>query len=62
MIRNLNKLTFSGYGKVLQDRLPNRGFPQGDTWQETFWTITDQERPAALPAKAARCIWTSKRG
>ncbi len=44
MIRNLNKLTFSGYGKVLQDRLPNRGFPQGDTWQETFWTITDQER------------------
>ena len=28
VIRNLNKLTFSRYGKVLQDRLPNRGFPQ----------------------------------
>ena len=58
MIRNLNKLTFSGYGKGLQDRLPNRGFTQGDTWQETFWT-----RSASCAAcKAARCIWTSKRG
>lgn len=44
MIRNLNKLTFSGYGKVLNDRLPNRGFPQAEGWRESLPTITDQAR------------------
>ena len=44
MIRNLNKLTFSRYGKVLQDRLPNRGFPQEPGWREELRTITEQER------------------
>ena len=44
MIRNLNKLTFSRYGKVLQDRLPNRSFPQEPGWHEELRTITEQER------------------
>lgn len=44
MIRNLNKLTFAGYGKILQDRLPNRGFPQDESWHEELRTITETER------------------
>mgnify|MGYP003264626575 FL=1 len=35
MVENLNKLTFSGYGRVLRDSLPNRGFPSGAQWQES---------------------------
>ncbi len=35
MVENLNKLTFAGYGKVLRDTLPNRGFPKGDAWVES---------------------------
>ena len=34
MIENLNRQTFTGYGRILRDRLPNRGFPQGDDWTE----------------------------
>lgn len=39
MIKNLNVLTFSAYGEILQDRLPNRGFPQNAQWQEMRLTI-----------------------
>ena len=35
MVENLNKLTFAGYGKILRDTLPNRGFPKGDAWVES---------------------------
>lgn len=35
MVENLNKLTFSGFGKVLRNSLPNRGFPSGDGWEES---------------------------
>lgn len=34
MIQNLNKQSFAGYGKILRDSLPNRGFPKGDAWVE----------------------------
>lgn len=34
MIENLNKLSFSAFGKILRDSLPNRGFPQGNDWTE----------------------------
>ncbi len=34
MIQNLNKQSFAGYGKILRDSLPNRGFPRGDAWVE----------------------------
>ena len=34
MVENLNKQTFSAFGKVLSDTLPNRGFPKGDEWKE----------------------------
>ena len=44
VIRNLNKLTFSGYGKILQERQPNHGFPKGDEWLETQRTIKESER------------------
>ncbi len=32
MIKNLNKLSFSQYGQILDDKLPNRGFPSGPMW------------------------------
>ena len=44
MIRNLNKLTFSAYGKILQERQPNHGFPKGEEWLEEHRTITEHER------------------
>lgn len=34
MIENLNKQSFTPYGKVLRDSLPNRGFPKGDDYVE----------------------------
>ncbi len=34
MIENLNKQTFAGFGTILRDSLPNRGFPKGDHWTE----------------------------
>lgn len=43
MIQNLNKQSFSGYGKILRDSLPNRGFPKGDDWTESvnYFTSAD---------------------
>ena len=35
MIENLNKQTFAGFGNILRDSLPNRGFPKDDNWKET---------------------------
>lgn len=35
MVENLNRLTFSHFGKVLRDTLPHRGFPQGEEWTES---------------------------
>ncbi len=35
MIENLNKQSFAGFGSILRDSLPNRGFPKGDDWQES---------------------------
>ena len=32
MIRNLNRLSFSAYGRVLGEHLPNHGFPSGAQW------------------------------
>lgn len=32
MIRNLNRLSFSAYGRVLGERLSNHGFPTGAQW------------------------------
>ena len=53
MVENLNRLTFSRFGKILRDSLPNRGFPEGDAWTETvrrftaadarFFKLTDGE-------------------
>lgn len=34
MIQNLNKQSFAGFGKILRDSLPNRGFPKDDAWVE----------------------------
>ncbi|MBQ3356620.1 MAG: helix-turn-helix transcriptional regulator [Oscillospiraceae bacterium] len=34
MIQNLNKQSFSSFGKILRDSLPNRGLPKGDEWVE----------------------------
>ena len=43
MVENLNKQTFSAFGKVLSDTLPNRGFPKGDEWKEKvcYFSISD---------------------
>lgn len=35
MVENLNRLTFSRFGRVLRDTLPRRGFPQGEEWTES---------------------------
>ncbi|MDR0889930.1 MAG: AraC family transcriptional regulator [Oscillospiraceae bacterium] len=42
MIENLNKLTFSRFGRVLRDSLPNRGFPKGDEWAESTKYFTTE--------------------
>ena len=44
LIENLNRQTFAGFGRVLRDRLPNRGFPQGEEWTEEFCRFTAEER------------------
>lgn len=43
MIEYLNRQTFAGYGRILRDRLPNRGFPQEDGWTETICRCTSGE-------------------
>ncbi len=43
MIENLNRQTFTGYGRILRDRLPNRGFPQGEDWAEAVCRYTAGE-------------------
>lgn len=43
MIENLNKQTFSPFGTILRDSLPNRGFPKGDDWTETVRYFTAKE-------------------
>lgn len=40
MIENLNKQTFSTYGKILRDSLPNRGFPSSPDYRETIHAVT----------------------
>lgn len=44
MIKNLNRLSFSAYGVVLQDRLPNRGFPQKSGWAESIQTFDGKSK------------------
>lgn len=44
MIENLNRQTFAGLGRILRDRLPNRGFPQGEGWTEELCSYTAGER------------------
>ena len=43
MIQNLNKQSFSAYGKILRDSLPNRGFPKGDDWTESVKYFTPKD-------------------
>lgn len=40
MIENLNKQTFAGFGSILRDSLPNRGFPKSDGWKESVHYFT----------------------
>lgn len=44
MIENLNKQTFAPYGKILRDTLPNRGFPKGDAYEESFLYFSGNDR------------------
>ena len=58
MVENLNKLTFSGYGRVLRDSLPNRGFPSGAQWQESVQYFSAEG--CAFTARVPdRSIWIS---
>lgn len=43
MVENLNKQTFSSYGRILRDSLPNRGFPKGEDWVESVRYFTADE-------------------
>lgn len=43
MIRNLNKLSFLDYGRILSDRSENRGFPTGNEWEEALRTVTGNQ-------------------
>lgn len=43
MIQNLNKQSFSAYGKILRDSLPNRGFPKGDDRTESVNYINAED-------------------
>lgn len=43
MIQNLNKQSFAGFGKILRDSLPNRGFPRGDAWVESVHYYASEE-------------------
>lgn len=52
MIKNLNTLSFSEFGEILLDRLPNRGFPADTRWQEQTVTVTrDAVRVCRLDAE-----------
>lgn len=42
MIKNLNKLSFTQYGQVLDNKLPNRGFPEGPKWSEEMRTVRNR--------------------
>lgn len=44
MIENLNKQSFAPYGKILRDTLPNRGFPKGDEFEESFRYYSADDR------------------
>ena len=51
MVKNLNRLSFSPFGKVLIDRHPNRGFPEGGNWKEEVFPIQrSQARVCRLDA------------
>ena len=51
MVKNLNRLSFSPFGKVLIDRHPNRGFPEGGNWKEEVISIQrSQARVCRLDA------------
>ena len=39
MIRNLNRMSFSSYGRVLGEHLPGHGFPAGAQWNPVLKTI-----------------------
>lgn len=43
MIKNLNVFTFSAYGEILQDRLPDRGFPNALAWRERLVTLREND-------------------
>lgn len=43
MIANLNKQAFGGYGMILRDSLPNRGFPREEGWVESVRYFTANE-------------------
>ena len=43
MIENLNKQSFSPFGKILRDSLPNRGFPKGDDCVERVHYFSAEE-------------------
>lgn len=43
MIKNLNVFTFSSYGEILLDRLPNRGFPEEVRRQEMIVSLSASE-------------------
>ena len=43
MLKNLNKISFSKYGVVFADKMPNRGFPTGEEWVEDWQTINGTE-------------------
>jgi AraC-like DNA-binding protein len=50
MISNLNKLTFKRYGEVLNDRQKDRGFPEGDEWEDEVLTFNSaQSELTCLP-------------
>lgn len=39
MIQNLNRLSFSAYGRVLGERLADHGFPSGEKWKARLQNI-----------------------
>lgn len=44
MIENLNKQSFSDYGRILRDSMPHRGFPKGDDYIEMVHYFTEQDK------------------
>lgn len=43
MIQNLNKQSFTYYGRILRDSMPDRGFPRGDDWKITVHYYTPKD-------------------